>query len=161
MAGKSDKNGAQGGPPSISNRRAYHDYLILEEIEAGIALIGCEVKMIRQGQMQISEAYAEIREGEVWLINSTIPPFPQASTHEKPYEPLRRRKLLLHRQEIAKLRRKVIEKGLTLVPLKAYFNHGKVKVLIGLVRGKKQHDKRESIKERDVKRDTERAAAQH
>jgi SsrA-binding protein len=161
MAGKSDKNGGQGGPPTISNRRAYHDYLILEEIEAGIALIGCEVKMIRQGNMQIADAYAEIREGEVWLINSTIPPFPQASTHEKPYEPLRRRKLLLHRQEIAKLRRKVIEKGLTLVPLKAYFQHGRVKVLIGLVRGKKQHDKRDSIKERDVKRDTERAAAQH
>src|SRR5512147_1906054 len=97
MAGKSDKHGEKGGPPTISNRRAYHDYLVLEEIEAGIVLIGCEVKMIRQGSMLISDAYAEIKDHELWLVNSNIPPFPQASTHEKPYEPLRRRKRLLHR----------------------------------------------------------------
>jgi SsrA-binding protein len=158
---------AKSGPPVISNRRAFHDYTIIEEFEAGIVLQGSEVKMVRKGSFNISEAYAEFsnpKDGEVrelWLIGSNIPPYPQASTHEAPPEPLRKRKLLLHRQELTKLRRKVIEKGLTIVPLKAYFNHGKVKVLIALVQGKKHYDKRESIKERDIEREQQRRSRDH
>ena len=141
--------------PVIANRKAYHEYFVDEEVEAGIVLLGCEVKMVRLGSFELRDAYAEIKDGEVWLVNSHIPEYPQASTHVT-VEPRRRRKLLLHSAEIRRLKRKVQEEGFTLVPLKAYFLHGKVKVLIGLVRGKKQYDKREAIKERDVKRERER-----
>jgi SsrA-binding protein len=150
-------NKQPSGPPVILNRRAFHDYEIVEEIEAGIVLVGCEVKMIRQGSFTLQDAYAEIKDGQVWLVNSNIPPYPQASTHEVAYKPLRARKLLLHRAEIGRLRRKVIEKGFTLIPLKAYFKAGHVKVQLGLARGKKQYDKRESIKQQDMKMDAARA----
>jgi SsrA-binding protein len=147
------------GPPVIHNRRAFHDYFIEEEVEAGLVLHGHEVKMIRRGGFQLQDAYCDLEDGELWLVNSQIPPYPQASSHSAPPEPLRRRKLLLHRQELRKLRRLKIEKGLTIVPLKAYFVRGRVKLLIGAAKGKKHYDKRETIKERDVARDLERARA--
>jgi SsrA-binding protein len=145
-----------GAAPVIMNRKAYHDYIVDEELEAGIVLRGCEVKMIRRGSFELRDAYAEIRDGEAWLVNSHIPEYPQASTHEDSPEPNRRRKLLFHRLEIKRLLRKVTEKGFTLIPLKAYFHEGKVKLNIGLVKGKKSYDKRESIKERDVLRESQR-----
>jgi len=148
--------GKKDGPPVISNRRAYHDYFIEDELEAGVQLEGHEVKMVRHGSFQLQDAYCDIEDFELWLINSYIPEYPQASSHSAPPEPRRKRKLLLHREELRKLRRKKIEKGVTIVPLKAYFVRGRVKLLIGLARGKKQHDKRETIKERDITREMER-----
>lgn len=139
----------------MKNRKAYRDYRIVEAAEAGISLSGCEVKMVRRGGFELRDAYAEFRDGELWLVGSHIPEYPQASSHT-PHEPLRRRKLLMHRQELARLARKVREKGFTIVPLKAYFVRGKVKVEIGLARGKRQYDKREDIKERDIEREQDR-----
>ncbi len=146
----------QSATPVITNRKAFHDYFVEEELEAGIVLRGCEVKMVRRGSFELRDAYAEIKDGEAWLIASHIPEYPQASTHLAAPEPNRRRKLLLHRAEIKRLLRKVLEKGFTLIPLKAYFHQGKVKLSIGLVKGKKSYDKRETIKERDVQREHER-----
>jgi SsrA-binding protein len=140
------------GTPTISNRKAFHDYSIEEELEAGVVLLGCEVKMIRRGSFELRDAYCELREGELWLVGSTIPEYAQASSHI-PYDPVRRRKLLLHAAELKRLERKVREKGFTLIPLRAYFKQGKVKLAVALARGKKQYDKRESIKARDVERD--------
>lgn len=140
----------------ITNRKAFHDYFVEEELEAGIVLQGCEVKMVRRGSFELRDAYAEIKDGEVWLVASHIPEYPQASTHIAAPDPNRRRKLLLHKPEIKRLLRKVQEKGFTLVPLKAYFHQGKVKLSIGLVKGKRSYDKRETIKERDVQREHER-----
>jgi SsrA-binding protein len=146
----------QGTTPVITNRKAFHDYFVDEELEAGIVLHGCEVKMIRRGSFELRDAYAEIKDGEAWLIASHIPEYPQAGTHIAAPDPNRRRKLLLHKPEIKRLLRKVLEKGFTLIPLKAYFHQGKVKLSIGLVKGKKSYDKRETIKERDVQREHER-----
>jgi SsrA-binding protein len=140
------------GTPTISNRKAYHDYHVLEELEAGIVLRGSEVKMVRRGSFTLQDSYCRIKDGELWLFASNIPVYPQAGTHEL-QEPLRNRKLLVHRAELRRLERKTREKGFTIVPLKAYFKEGKVKVVIGLVRGKKEYDKRETIKKKDVERD--------
>lgn len=139
----------------IKNRKAYHDYHVSEELEAGVVLQGCEVKMVRKGSFEFRDAYCEFRDGELWLTGSTIPEYPQASSHVV-YDPARRRKLLLSRLELKRFQRKVREKGFTIVPLKAYFKQGKVKVLIGLVKGKRQYDKRETIKKRDIERDQAR-----
>ncbi|MDQ3023595.1 MAG: SsrA-binding protein SmpB [bacterium] len=153
------KNGAAGGTPTITNRKAYHDYSISDELEVGIVLRGMEVKSIRAGAFLIGDAYVDItKDGELWLVGGSIAPYKHAGTHEV-YEPERRRKLLAHREEIAKLRKKRIEKGFTIVPLKAYFKDGKVKLLIGLAKGKKEFDKRETIKTRDVQRDMDRSGA--
>jgi len=143
------------GTPVISNRKAYRNYSIDEEFEAGIVLSGCEVKMVRQGSFSLREAYCEIRDGELWLVGSHIPEYPQASSPVA-VDPLRRRMLLLNRHELRRLRRRVIEKGFTVVPLKAYFVRGRVKLKIGLARGKRQYDKRETIKRRDIDRDQAR-----
>ena len=143
------------GTPTISNRKAFHEYEIVEQLEAGVVLLGCEVKMIRRGSFTFAEAYCEIREGELWLVGSHIPEYPQASTHD-PYDPRRRRKLLLHLDELRRLSRRVREKGFTVVPLRAYFVRGKVKLAVGLARGKKQYDKREAIKKRDIEREQQR-----
>lgn len=143
--------------PVIANRKAFHDFAIDEELETGIVLQGCEVKMVRQGSFQLKDAFAAFDKAEeLWLTGSHIPEYKQASTHVE-YAPDRKRKLLLHRQEVRRLIRKVREKGYTIVPLKAYFKQGKVKVLIGLARGKKQFDKRETIKQKDMQRDVDRA----
>jgi SsrA-binding protein len=139
-----------------SNRRALHDYLILERFEAGIALTGSEVKSLRGGRGSLAEAYGRVRDGEVWLEGMHIPPYEQGD--KRNHEPVRPRKLLLHRGEIQRLIGKTQERGLTLVPLRVYFSHGLAKVEIGLGRGKRQFEKREAALEREHRREMEQAA---
>ena len=149
---------AKGPPPSpqIRNKKARFNFEILEQAEAGISLTGSEVKSLRAGKASLEEAYAVIRDGEAFLRDCNISPYPQAGYAQ--HKPTRERKLLLHKREIRKLFAKVTQKGLTLVPLKMYFNErGLVKVLIGLARGKKIHDKRQDMKRRDDRRAMERA----
>jgi SsrA-binding protein len=142
------------------NRQARFRYEILETYEAGIALQGTEVKSIIAGRANIQDAYALIRGGEVWLFNAHISPFSQASQYFN-HEPRRDRKLLLHKKEINKLVGKIEQKGLTLVPLKMYMSNNKVKVALGLARGKKIYDKREDVKRRDDQRAMRRALKQY
>ncbi len=142
------------------NRQARFRYEILETYEAGIELRGTEVKSIIAGRANLQDAYALVRGGEVWLFNAHISPFQQASQYYN-HEPRRDRKLLLHRKEINKLVGKIEQKGLTLVPLKMYMSNNKVKVALGLARGKKLHDKREDVKRRDDQRDMRRALKQY
>ena len=142
------------------NRQARFQYEILEDYEAGVQLIGTEVKSIKAGRVNLRDGFASIRDGEVWLHNVHVSPY-QASGEYFNHEPRRTRKLLLHRREINKLIGKVEEKGLTLVPLKMYLKNGIVKVAIGLARGKKLHDKRESVKRRQDQRDIQRAMKQY
>ena len=137
------------------NRRARHDYFIEESVEAGVVLTGSEVKSLRAGKAQLKDSYGRITRGEVFLFNAHISEYTPASRFG--HDPRRTRKLLLHRKEIERLIGKVKEKGLTLVPLRIYFRHGRAKVELGLGRGKKTYDKRESIKERETKREVERA----
>jgi SsrA-binding protein len=137
------------------NRRARHDYEILDTIETGIVLVGPEVKSLRQGKASLAEAYAVVRGGELWLVNAHVSPYEQAG-RENP-DPRRDRKLLAHRSEIARLAGQVAERGLTLVPLALYFKNGRAKVELALARGKRRHDKRESIREREQEREIERA----
>ena len=138
-----------------SNRRARHDYEILERLEAGIALSGSEVKSLRGGRASLSESLARVRDGEVWLENMHIPPYQQGE--RRGYDPRRTRKLLLHRKEIARLIGKTAERGLALVPLRVYFSHGLAKVELGLGRGKREFEKRRTIAEREARREMERA----
>ena len=134
------------------NRKAFHDYFIEDKYEAGIVLEGWEVKAIRASRVQIKEAYVVIQRGEIYLIGCHITPLGSASTHVRP-DTIRTRKLLLHAEEIYKLIGKVERAGYTLVPLDLHFKGGRIKVQIGLAKGKKQHDKRESEKERDWERE--------
>ena len=138
-----------------SNRQASHRYHLLEKWEAGIVLQGTEVKALRDGKAQIKDGYASVRDGEVWLHNVHIPPYGPASREN--HEPERPRKLLLHKHEIDRLIGKTREKGLTLVPTRLYFRDGRAKVEIALARGKDVGDKRQTIKEREMKREMERA----
>jgi len=137
------------------NKKAFHDYFIEDKFEAGIALEGWEVKAIRAGRAQIKEAYVVLRNEEIYLIGAQISPLPTASTHINP-DPVRTRKLLLHAEEISKLIGKVERAGYALVPLDLHFSKGRVKLTIGLARGKKQYDKRETEKERDWVREKAR-----
>ncbi|TCS71554.1 SsrA-binding protein [Sulfuritortus calidifontis] len=137
------------------NKKAFHDYFIEERYEAGIALEGWEVKAIRAGRVQLKEAYVVIKKGEIWLIGSHISPLPTASTHVKP-DPVRTRKLLLHAAEISKLIGKVERAGYTLVPLNLHYSKGRIKLEIGLAKGKKAHDKRETEKQREWDREKAR-----
>lgn len=137
------------------NKKATHDYFIEQRTECGMVLLGWEVKSIRAGKVQLTESYVLIKKGEAFLIGAHITPLISASTHVHP-DPTRTRKLLLHKEELNKLIGKVEQKGYTLVPLKLYWNHGKVKCEIGLAKGKKLHDKRESEKERDWQRERAR-----
>ena len=137
------------------NRRARFEYEVLEQLEAGIALVGPEVKSLRAGKASLSDAYAIVRRGEVVLLNLHIPPY-EPATRENP-DPRRERKLLLHRAEIARLTGKVRERGFTLVPLLLYFRGGRAKVELGLVRGKRLYDRRESIRRRENERELARA----
>jgi SsrA-binding protein len=133
------------------NRKARHKFEVLDTLECGLALVGSEVKSLRAGHISLDEAYGRVREGEVWLIGCDIPEYPQATIWN--HEPKRPRKLLLHRREHRKFAGQAHEKGLTLVPLKLYFNErGVAKVLLGLCRGKQLHDKREAMKKADVQR---------
>jgi SsrA-binding protein len=136
------------------NRRARHDYTFLERVEAGIVLSGSEVKSLRQGHAVLQRAYADARDGEIWLVGLHIPPYEQASI--EPHDPDRDRKLLLHRRQIEQLSSKTAEKGLTLVPTRLYFKDGRAKVEIALARGKEGRDKRRDIVERETKRRLER-----
>ena len=138
-----------------SNRRAGHEYFIEETIEAGIVLQGTEIKSIRDGKISISEAYARIDDGELWLIGANISPYTHGS-HAN-HDPDRRRKLLVHKKQIRQLRAELEQKGKTLVPLRIRLSDGKAKVDIGLARGKKLHDKRQSQSDRDARREIDRA----
>ncbi|MDP1678388.1 MAG: SsrA-binding protein SmpB [Bacteroidota bacterium] len=140
---------------AISNRKARFEYEILDTFESGIVLVGSEVKSLRQGKANLQDSYALVKNGEVWLLNMHINPYEQANQFN--HDPLRTRKLLLNKSEIAKLQIKTNEKGLTLIPLKLYFKKGIAKVELGIGKGKKLYDKRESIKERDVTREMQRA----
>ncbi|WP_283204932.1 SsrA-binding protein SmpB [Chitinivorax sp. B] len=139
----------------INNRKAFHDYFVEEKFEAGIALEGWEVKAIRAGRVQLAEAYVIIRSGEIFLFGSHITPLLAASTHVSP-DPLRTRKLLLHNEEIIRLIGKVERAGYTLIPLDLHYSKGRIKIEIGLAKGKKQHDKRESEKTREWQREKAR-----
>lgn len=139
----------------VENKKAFHDYFIEERFEAGLALEGWEVKAIRAGRAQLKEAYVVLRNGEVFLIGSHISPLPTASTHIHP-DPVRTRKLLLHESEINKLIGKVERAGYALVPLDLHYSKGRIKLNIGLARGKKQYDKRETEKQQDWVREKAR-----
>jgi SsrA-binding protein len=136
------------------NRRARHDYNLLERVEAGLVLSGSEVKSLRQGHAILQRAYADARDGEIWLVGLHIPPYEQASV--EPHEPDRDRKLLLHRRQIDQLAAKTAEKGLTLVPTRLYFKDGRAKVELAVARGKEGRDKRRDIADRETKRRLER-----
>ena len=137
------------------NRKAFHDYHIIETFEAGIALLGTEVKAIREGSVNLRDSFGRVEGGEIWIYNVHISPYSHRGYAD--HEPTRRRKLLLHRQEIRKLIGKTVERGMTLVPTRVYFKGPYAKVEIALARGKDRFDKRESIKAREQRRDVERA----
>ena len=139
----------------IVNRKARFDYEVFEEIEAGIVLTGTEIKSIRDGKANIKDCYGVIRNGEVYLLNMHISHYEQGNIFN--HDETRTRKLLLHKKEILKLNNSIQLQGLTLIPLKVYFKKNKAKILLGLCRGKKNYDKRESIKERDIKRDLQKS----
>jgi len=149
---------AKGSSIITVNRKAYHDYHIQESFEAGVVLKGSEIKSIRAGKVNLSDAYARPENGELWLYNSHIATYDAASYNT--HEPVRPRKLLLHRKEINILASKVVQKGLTLVPLKLYIKHGVAKLELGVAKGKKVYDKREAIARRDAEREVERALKQ-
>jgi SsrA-binding protein len=139
----------------VDNRRARHDYHLLERVEAGVVLTGTEVKSLRDGRATLGQAFADVRDGELWLVGSHISVYEQGNRSN--HEPDRDRKLLLHRREIDSLYGKIREKGLTLVPTRLYFKDGRVKVEIALARGKEQRDKRRDLAKRDADRQIERA----
>ena len=136
------------------NKKAYHDYNILETYEAGVALTGTEIKSVRAGKTTLRDGYARVRNGEAWLENVHITPYAEGNQFN--VDPMRNRKLLLHKKEIRKLEVSLTEKGLTIVPLRMYLKHGYAKVLIGVAQGKKNYDKRESLKRKDQERDIQR-----
>jgi len=154
-----DKNGkaaeTRGFRVVTTNRKAHHDYHILDKIEAGIALVGTEVKSLRAGRINLKDSYAEIREDELFLVGAHISPYEQGNRFN--HDPERVRKLLLHRQEILRLGIKVREKGLTIVPLRVYFKNNRVKVELALVKGKRAYDKRAAIAQREARRELDRA----
>ena len=139
-----------------TNRRARHEYEILETLEAGLVLRGTEVKSLRDGEVNFKDSYATVRNGEAWLRSCHINPYSHGT--DANHEPERDRKLLLHKREITRIMGKTAEKGLTVVPLKIYFKGGRIKIEIGLARGKKLHDKRATLRERETKREMEKAA---
>jgi SsrA-binding protein len=153
MAVKTEREKAQ---QSIAeNRKAFHDYHLLETFEAGIVLLGTEVKAIREGRVNLRDSFARVEDGEVFLYNVNISPYSHRGYSD--HEPLRRRKLLLHRDEIRKLIGKTVEKGMTLVPTRLYYKNGRVKVAVSLAKGKQAYDKRETIKRREAERETRAA----
>ena len=137
-----------------SNRKARHDFFILDSHEAGIVLLGSEIKSIRAGQISIKEAYIRIQDGEAWLVDAHIAPYTQANRNN--HDPRRPRKLLLHKKEIDKLDSIVRTKGLTIIPIKVYLKNGKAKLEISVARGKRRHDKRQEIAKRDAQREISR-----
>jgi SsrA-binding protein len=146
---------SKGRKPIVENRRARHDFHILERVEAGIVLSGTEVKSLRDGGGNLREAYAQLRDGEAFLVGANIAPYRQGNIAN--HEPVRDRKLLLHRREIEKLGSQVAERGMTLVPLALYFSDGRVKLELGLARGKERADRRQALADRDAQRQIDRA----
>ena len=147
-------------PPAINNKKALHNFEIIETVEAGIALTGSEVKSLRAGRASLDEAFGHLRKGELFLRDCNISPYANAGYAQ--HVPTRERKLLLHKRELRKWEKKVTERGLTLVPLKLYFNErGLVKVSIALARGKKSHDKRQDLKKRADQREMDRSLKEH
>jgi len=153
MTDKSEREKAQSN--IAENCKAFHDFHILETFEAGIVLLGTEVKAIREGRVNLRDSFARVEDGEVFLYNVNISPYSHRGYAN--HEPLRRRKLLLHRDEIRKLIGKTVERGMTLVPVRLYYKNGRVKVAVSLAKGKKDYDKRETIKRREADRETRAA----
>ena len=153
MPEKTEREKAQAN--IAENRKAFHDYHLLETFEAGIALMGTEVKAIREGRVNLRDSYAVVEKGELFALNIHISPYSHRGYAD--HEPLRRRKLLLHKREIRKLIGKTVEKGMTLVPTRLYFKDGRVKVAVSLAKGKQDYDKRETIKKREADRETRAA----
>lgn len=145
----------QKDKPLAQNRKARHDYEILDTFEAGMVLQGTEIKSIRQGKINLKDGFISVRDGEAWLKNIHISPYEQGNIFN--HDPLRNRKLLLHKKEIQKLEQEVKQNRLTIVPLKVYIVRGRAKVLIGLAQGKNRYDKRHSLKEQQMKREVDRA----
>jgi len=158
MAGSTKKNARDDKKPAnrviARNKRAYHDFEILDKWEAGIVLVGSEVKSLRDGKCSLEQSFADLNNSEIWLLGCDIPEYIEANRFN--HKAKRPRKLLLHSEEIRKITNKVKEKGLTLVPLQLYFTKGLAKVEIGLARGRKLHDKRDAIKSKETKRDIDR-----
>ena len=149
------KEKAAGAKNITVNKKAFHDYEIIEKYDAGIALLGSEVKSIREGRVSFKDSYVEIRSREAFLVNAHISPYPNATYNN--HEPERVRKLLLHKQELKKLDRKIKTRGVTVIPLRMYFSpKGHVKVEIALAKGKRLYDKKQKIKEKDIQRDMDR-----
>jgi len=157
---KVDRSDPEGRLIVATNRRARFDYEIVDTWEAGIQLMGPEVKSLREGRVNLGDAFATVFRGEAWLEKMHISPY-EPATRANPSDPQRRRKLLLHRQEINRMDHKVTEKGLTLIPLTVYFRRGRAKVELALARGKHRHDKRETIKRREGDREARRAMRRH
>ena len=155
MAGAKKKNDEEGIKLICRNRRAFHEYAIVERLECGIVLTGTEVKSLREGTASLEDAYAKLEGKEVWLIGSDIPEY--AMGNRLNHKPKRPRKLLLHRREINKFAGKATDRGFTLVPLRMYFKEGRAKVELAVARGKQMHDKRESQKKADAQREMRRA----
>jgi SsrA-binding protein len=153
--GKGSSKAADGERILIRNRRAFHDYEISEKLEAGIALLGSEVKSLRDQRASMGDGYVEFRGGEAWLVGVTINEYPWANRFN--HEPQRRRKLLMHKREIKKLDVKVSQRGFTLVPLAIYLKGGRIKIEIGVARGKRQFEKREATKAAEARREVDRA----
>jgi len=147
---------ASGDRPVATNRRARHEYEILETVEAGLVLMGTEVKSLRAGLVNFKDSYASVRNGEGWLLGCHISPYSHGT--DANHEPERDRKLLLHKRELSRLSGKISERGLTLVPLRLYFKAGRAKVELGLARGKKLHDKRSALREREARREMDKSA---
>lgn len=137
------------------NRKAKHNYTVLDTLECGMMLVGSEVKSLRTGRASLEESYGRVRDGEVWLVGCDIPEYVEANRFN--HQPKRPRKLLLHRREIIRFANRAYEQGLTLVPLKMYFKDGRAKVLMGICRGRQKHDKREAMKQAEARRDIQRA----
>ena len=152
MKGESDK---KFNPVFAENRKARHDYTVLETIECGIVLSGTEVKSVRHGEVSLAGAYGAVLKGELWLLGADIAAYRFGNRFN--HEPKSQRKLLVHAKEIRELQLKTEAKGLTLVPLKVYLKHGRIKVDLGVCRGKQLHDKRDALKKKDLRRDLERA----
>ena len=148
----------QGIKTVAQNRKAYHDYFVEEKYECGIALFGTEVKSIRQGKVNLKESWAQIRKGEIWVEGMHISPYEQGNIYNR--DPLRAKKLLMHRREIRKLDGLVMRQGFTLIPLEMYLKDGKVKVQLGLCKGKQLHDKRDTMAKKDTEREIQRALRQ-
>ncbi len=157
MAHSPKKQDEEGIRPISRNKRAFHEYHILDTLECGLVLTGTEVKSLREGKCSLEDAYAKLEDGEVWLLGTDIPEYTYGNRLN--HKPKRKRKLLLHRREIEKFAGKASQRGFTLIPLRMYFKKGRAKVELAVARGKQQHDKREDVKKADAQREIKRAMA--